>query len=69
MIWFLIGVSPLVVVYIYGFVKDPKAMLAATGFVIVLVGCVFAIVYGAYDMGWILECGGDSIWTAYDCPK
>lgn len=67
MIWFLIGISPFVIGLVFGLVVDPKVTLLSIVAVTMGLAAITCGVYGMYDMGWIMQCGGDTFWTAKDC--
>lgn len=65
--WFLIGVAPIVALLLLGFKADPAAMVITVAALSLVLLISFSIVYGMYDMGWIMDCGPRSFWEAQDC--
>lgn len=67
MIWFLIGIAPFVIGLAWLTVTDWRGALFVLTVLISGAAACFSITYGMYDMGWVMECGGDTFWTAEDC--
>ena len=67
MIWFVIGLVPILAAIIWFTVREPAGALIALGGTAIMLVLVFCLVYGMYDMGWIMQCGPRNFWEAYDC--
>jgi hypothetical protein len=66
MIWFLIGIAPLVIIIAIGFFNDPFATFSVVGSFVVLMAFFMLAVYGAWELGWIENCG--TFWESANCP-